>query len=265
MTEVDFQGTRIACRVFGKQNQPLLVICHGMALCSDEFIALAEQLSDRWRVLLWDMPGHGNSGALPRTVSAEYMANALAKITQHFAISEMVLMGFSFGGVVAQYYARSHADKLKGLILHGCFAPFSQEPIVPRWLVCPVVFKTFGMKPWDVIRDEFAEICVSDSAAQNRTKSAADRLGKPGFVSMTRALLRSFKPDPNFRIDCPLLLISGENDINGPQLKMAQDALVSLSHSHHRVLVAGAAHCAHIDAPEPFSLSIKSFLERGLE
>jgi pimeloyl-ACP methyl ester carboxylesterase len=263
--KVDVHGVEIAIRTSGDSSKPWLVVCHGMALSSDEFLLLAEQLSDRWRILLWDMPGHGHSGALPDEINAEFMAEILAGLMLQRGIETAVLLGFSFGGIVAQYYARNHPSRLDGLILHACFAPFSQLPLLPSIAIRPVVFLTFETKSWAKVRAQFAKSCVSGISARKTAERSIDRLGKKGFLAMSRALLKSFQPDSSFRINCPLLLISGASDINGPRLRIAQAALMTVADGADRVVIPNATHCAHIEQPLEFAKAVDEFLTKRVK
>lgn len=95
-----------AYRVLGEAPAPWLVIIHGLALDHREFLPFAETWSKDWRVLLWDMPGHGDSQPFPARFSLESAADGLDALLAKLGVERAVFVGFSFGGMVTQALAR---------------------------------------------------------------------------------------------------------------------------------------------------------------
>lgn len=252
----------IGYRVIGGDNRPWLVVCHGMALDHREFLGMAAALADRWRVLLWDMPGHGASQPRPVDYGIPAMTDALEAVMAAATIDRAVILGFSFGGIVAQAFARRHPERLDALILHGCFMAYLQPALVPRALVGPLVAARYGLKSWDRIKADFIASCASTAAGRAAIAEAPDRLGRAGFFAMTRALLRANTPDPGFHITVPLLMIRGEADGYASAIDAGFAALAAVSPQAERVVVPAAGHCAHVDAPAAFQAAVEGFLTR---
>lgn len=250
----------IGYRVIGAAGQPWLVMCHGMALDHREFLGLAAALADRWQVVLWDMPGHGVSQPGPADHSVEAMADALAAVLDAAAIERCVLLGFSFGGVVAQALVRRQPERLRAVILHGCFMAYLQPAPLPGWLVTPMVALLFGLTPWRKVQRDFVRRCAITPAGRSAIANAPARLGRSGFLAMTRALLRANRPDPDFRVAVPLLLIRGEADGYAKAIDAGFDALQRRSPHAHRVVIAAAGHCAHLDQPAVFLAAVEDFV-----
>jgi len=248
-------------RTLGEEG-PALAITHGVALSHDDLAGVGEAAAGAgWQVLLWDMPGHGRSGAT-RDYSAAAMAQALDRVIAAAGIERATLLGFSYGGMVSQYWARANPDRLDALVAYGCFAPFTQKPPLPRFAIAPFITLTQGVKPWPALRRSFAAACAVSPDARAQVERAADRLGKPGFMAASRALLEAFVPDAQFRLDCPVLLIRGEKDSNAALLAPATESLAAVARAADRVAIAGAGHCAHLDQPGAFREAVLAFLAR---
>jgi 3-oxoadipate enol-lactonase len=244
-------------RTLGKPDGPWLVLCHGMALDHRDLLPLGEAAAARgWRVLLWDMPGHGAS---PPTGdwSVAGMTGALEALLDDRGIAACALLGFSFGGVVAQELVRRRPGMVTALVAYACLAPRATGPAGPAWLADLLL----RWRSWDALRQSFAVRCAITPAAQKLVREAMAPLGKAAFLAMTRALLAEVPLDPAFALPCLLLLVAGERDPNGTALGRAQDALEKLVPSAERVTIPNAGHCAHLDRPQVAEAAILDFLD----
>jgi pimeloyl-[acyl-carrier protein] methyl ester esterase len=95
---------------------PPLVLLHGWSMSHAVFAELAAFLQADFRLLIPDLPGHGQSDAL----APGNMDTMLARLTQVFSaeLSEpFALLGWSLGGQVAQCWALADPPRLRRLIL----------------------------------------------------------------------------------------------------------------------------------------------------
>lgn len=247
-------------RTLGHAPAPWLVVCHGMALDHRDFLGLAGGLAGRWRVLLWDMPGHGASQPAPADWSAGRMTDALEAVLAAAGVERAVFLGFSFGGIVAQEFARRHPDRVDALIAYACFAPHLRPILAPRGLAGVAVALAYGPRRWASLKRDFARRCALTETARRHVEAAMEPLGKRGFVAMARSLLRGVERNPTFYVTVPLLLIRGADDSNGGALERAAAALAAVHPHVRRRVVPEAGHCAHLDAPTAFAAEIEAFL-----
>ena len=253
-------GKGLDFHVLGPDDAPWLVVCHGMALSHRDLKPVASSLAERWRVLLWDMPGHGSSLPRPMTYTLAGMTDALEAVLEAAGVKHPVLLGFSFGGMVAQSWMRRHPGRAAGLIAYGCLAPFSQSAPVPHALAGIVSRLTYGAKSWQAIRRSFARACCVTEQGRRLVRDAMAPVGKAGFIAMATALLRAFEADREFRIDCPLLIVRGELDSNAVLLDHADTALRGLSPGAVSAVVPDAGHCVHLDRPDALIEVLLPFL-----
>lgn len=256
---VAFRGGTIHSRVIGPEGRPWLVFCHGMGLDSDNMLALAEALAPDWRILLWDMPGHGAS-SLPEDYRISLFVEALEVAIDAAGATQPVLLGFSFGGIVAQYALAARPAAYRGLAAYGCFAPFHQSPPVPRAMIGAALLP-YRLRSWRRIKGEFARRCAASNVGQAEVARALDRCSKPVFVAMAKALLESFAPQPALRFGCPLLILRGANDSNGALLEDAASGLIAAHPATCETIIADAGHCAHNDRPAEVAAALSQFLD----
>ncbi|KAK1854849.1 proline iminopeptidase [Colletotrichum chrysophilum] len=126
---VDINGARLAYRVAGPENAPLMITLHGGRGMGDHRsdFKVYSQLSDKIRVLSFDYRGHGQS-SLTKPYTFEQIVDDIEGVRQHFAGDKQVIIcGGSFGGFVAQQYAIKYASKVSHLILRGTAASHHHE------------------------------------------------------------------------------------------------------------------------------------------
>ncbi|WP_279615096.1 alpha/beta fold hydrolase [Desulfospira joergensenii] len=101
-------------------GSPFLIINGGPGLDSEGFSPLAELLSDKYLTILFDQRGTGKS-ALKKidntTITMKRMAQDIESLRAHLNIKDWIVLGHSFGGWMAEYYASRYPERIKGMIL----------------------------------------------------------------------------------------------------------------------------------------------------
>ncbi|KAJ3963230.1 hypothetical protein N0V92_000055 [Colletotrichum tropicale] len=126
---VDINGARLAYRVAGPEDAPLMITLHGGRGMGDHRsdFKVYSQLSDKIRVLSFDYRGHGQS-SLTKPYTFEQIVDDIEGVREHFAGDKQVIIcGGSFGGFLAQHYAIKYAPKVSHLILRGTAASHHHE------------------------------------------------------------------------------------------------------------------------------------------
>ena len=101
-------------------GEPLLIINGGPGLDSEGFTQLAELLSDKYMTILFDQRGTGKSELKQvdsTTVTMDLMVKDMETIRNYLKIDKWIVLGHSFGGFLAEYYAIYHPESIKAMIL----------------------------------------------------------------------------------------------------------------------------------------------------
>jgi pimeloyl-ACP methyl ester carboxylesterase len=111
-------GVRMHYRDQGPADAPVLIMVHGFAASLHTWEPWAERLSDTYRVITIDLPGHG----LTRTpedyeASTQGFVAAIDAFADAKGIERFTLVGNSMGGAAAWNYALTHPERLDGLVL----------------------------------------------------------------------------------------------------------------------------------------------------
>lgn len=97
------------------RGEPTLVLIHGLGQSHAMWDRVAAKLAERHRVILVDLPGHGASVALP-SVSVGSVAEAMDRSLKAHKVKRAVLVGHSYGGLVALEEAAGHPDRAAGVV-----------------------------------------------------------------------------------------------------------------------------------------------------
>ena len=103
----------------GEAAAPPIVCVHGYTGSADAFSAPARHLHDRYRILAFDVRGHGESAWSPAgAYRYEDQAKDLAEFAKQLGLDKFVLIGTSMGGIIAMTYAAEYGDRLLGLVIN---------------------------------------------------------------------------------------------------------------------------------------------------
>ena len=113
-------GARIYFRTLGR-GFPLLLLHGGPGADHSDFLPYLEPLARNCRLVLVDERGSGRSERLadPRGYTLENMVRDLEQLRTRLRLERWVVLGHSFGGILAQAYAVRHPRRVAGLILAG--------------------------------------------------------------------------------------------------------------------------------------------------
>ena len=107
--------------VGGEGHEQTVVLIHGFTSNKDSFIGLARKLSESYRVIAPDMPGHGDTEVrMDETYDNDLFVSTLEEFLDAMSIEKCHLIGESLGGAHSAMVASRNPDLVTSLIL---FAP----------------------------------------------------------------------------------------------------------------------------------------------
>lgn len=117
---VERNGCQLRYRLAGPPDRPLVMFTHGAGVDHRDLQDQAARLADRYRVLLWDVRGHGQSRptrapftldeAVADTRALLDAAGYQQQVVGTSRTSQVVLVGHSMGGNIAQEIAFRHPE-----------------------------------------------------------------------------------------------------------------------------------------------------------
>ncbi|MCJ1303850.1 hypothetical protein MMC08_006661 [Hypocenomyce scalaris] len=119
MNSTHFDGIKIVYRSYGSGDKALVFI-HGWS-CSSSLWHLQAPLLQKYRSLLIDLPGHGESEAPHIEYSQELFARAVEAILGQEGVTRAVMVAHSMGGPVSTMLLRLFPDRVSAIIYVDSF------------------------------------------------------------------------------------------------------------------------------------------------
>ncbi len=244
-------------RIFFKDIQPslkppqaALVLIHGAGGSHLTWRRQFDALSERFRVIALDLPGHGLSEGSGETAIGKY-AEYVLELLESLGLSRVVLGGHSMGGAIALEIALSHPEKLGGLVLVGTGAKLRVLPAIFSVLkedfnlaIENMAQFTFGPEAPEELLDEEKQLLAGNSSdLLVKDFTACDRFDVMGRVES---------------IDLPALIICGTEDRLTPR-KYSEYLHQRIANSE-LALFEGCGHMPMLEQSNKFNDCVSSFL-----
>lgn len=261
ITSTEHVLTRAGCALHywlsGPADRPLVVLTHGATMDHRMFDAQVAALAREYRVLTWDVRGHGRSQPLGDGFSIRGAATDLVAILDQIGAPAAMLVGQSMGGSIAQELVFCAPQRVRGLVLIGCACNTLRLSAVEE-LGVRLSGPLLGLYPATTLRREIAQRTAVTPAVRAYAYEAAGYLSKHTFLLVWAALTRALHYEPGYRITQPLLLCYGVHDGLG-NFKRAYPAWAARDGAR-LVPIPAAGHNANQDNPTFFNALLLEFL-----
>lgn len=229
---------------------PAVLLSHGYSATTRMWTGQVEALKDRYRVITWDMRGHGQSDSPddPKAYSEAATVDDIAGILNHLGIDKAVIGGLSLGGYMSLAFNLAHPSMVRALMLFDT-GPGYKNPVGREgWNVTAMKrAETFEAKGLDALGGS-AEVRVS----QHRSAQGLAHAARGMLAQFDSRIIQSLE-----HIAVPTLVLVGEKD--QPFLG-ATDYMANKIPGCTKVMIPEAGHAANLDQPAAFNAAVEAFL-----
>jgi pimeloyl-ACP methyl ester carboxylesterase len=229
---------------------PAVLLSHGYSATTRMWAGQVEALKDRYRVITWDMRGHGQSDSPddPKAYSEAATVDDIAGILNHLGIDKAVIGGLSLGGYMSLAFNLAHPSMVRALMLFDT-GPGYKNPVGREgWNVTAMKrAETFEAKGLDALGGS-AEVRVS----QHRSAQGLAHAARGMLAQFDSRIIESLE-----HIAVPTLVLVGEKD--QPFLG-ATDYMANKIPGCTKVMIPEAGHAANLDQPAAFNAAVEAFL-----
>lgn len=256
------QAGRIHYWISEVKEGPTLVFLPGLTADHRLFDKQISSFEDKYTCLVWDAPGHGASRPFGFNYSLMDMAIWLHTIFENEGLENVVIVGQSMGGYVAQCYMQRYPHWLLGFISIDS-APLQRHYMsaFELWLLKRMepVYKLY---PWKKLLESGSKGCAETPYGQQLMREMMESYDKAEYCRLAahgyKILAQAIEEALPYEIDCPALLLVGENDKAGSAKKY--NSRWSKETGLPLKIISGAGHNANTDQSDAVNAIIEDYI-----
>jgi len=248
----------------GPQNGIPIIFIHGFPFDSSTWQSQVNVVPDRFRIITYDVRGHGQSEAGPMPYSLEFFVDDLFALIKKLELDQPILCGLSMGGYIALRAFERWPALFRGLILCDTRSEGdSNEAKINRANAIKTI-REHGNEKYaeDSVKNLFWEGNTNNRIAEiANTKKIIEKTSSDAICATSMALAaRTDTTEVLADINVPVLIIVGEHDKITPPI--AAESLHEGIQGSELVVIKDAGHLSNIENPKDFNEALSRFLER---
>ncbi|MHB8790296.1 MAG: alpha/beta fold hydrolase [Desulfobulbaceae bacterium] len=276
-------GVRLFYRIVGSGPETLVVVHGGPGNSMDSLLPDLEPLTRNRTVIYYDQRGNGRSQLLPAAEQLTITKHVqdLEAVRRHFHLAKMNLLGNSWGGLLAGFYAVAHPERVERMVLHSPASPsfsllsastgsiYQRIPHAHRQRFITVSAPSRWVNAQDPRKlcrefyDILAPVYFSDPAKAKDMKG--DTCAGPMEAVRVQQLvnqqiwnsLGEWDLQPALRkVRVPTLVVHGRDDMIPIDSSRAWTSALPDA----RLLIIDSGHMTHIEQPAVFFPAVNTFL-----
>ncbi|MBF6172932.1 alpha/beta fold hydrolase [Nocardia blacklockiae] len=277
-------GVDLRVQAFGPADGEVIVLIHGWSCCIEYWNPQINAFADQYRVVAFDLRGHGASAAGKRAYCAEQLADDLSDVLDAVLRpgQRAVLVGHSMGGITIQAWAQYYPEQVAARASAVLLATTTAGAIASETQVLPI-FNALVPAPIWLGRALFGTPVPLPSGSPVRSIFKARILNRAATaeqVDFGLSIVRSCRPTVRGRfalaladldltgaaahLTVPTSVIAGEYDRLLPK-RMSERIADVLAETGHldRYTVLPTGHLPNIEAPQEFNAELHRMVRVG--
>lgn len=270
-----YLGATIHFWEYGDVTKPAMVMVHGFRGTHHGLQRIVDQLPG-YHIIVPDLPGFGDSEPLPSEHSVEnytaFLRDFIASF--HFA-TPPILLGHSFGSIIAGHFAAGHSTEITKLILvNPIGAPALEGPkailtklaifyywlgrklphkLSHSWLANPLIVKIMSVSMTKT-RDKSTRAYIHDQHLTYFSRFTNPQVVAEAFNASVSHDVREVAT----QLIMPTLLIAGDQDDITPLTR--QQALVKMIPNGQLKVIDSVGHLIHYETAKQAAALINQFI-----
>lgn len=248
---------RLHYAIEGDTNAPVLMLCNSLGVTLAMWEPQMSNLLAQFRVLRYDVRGHGQSDVPVGPYSIEQLGRDALALLDHLQLQRVFFCGLSLGGMIGMWLGTYHPERLHRLVLCNTAAKRGTPESWNSRLALLSREGMAGLTPSILDRWFTARFqrCAPQAIAQVRTMLLSTT--PEGYAANAIAIREMDQREAIGRIDLPTLVIAGRHDGSTPP-----ELGRSIAQCIHgaRYVELDAAHLSNWEQPGAFTVALMAFL-----
>ncbi|MGN8159630.1 bifunctional 3-oxoadipate enol-lactonase/4-carboxymuconolactone decarboxylase PcaDC [Salinisphaera sp. SWV1] len=261
MPFVDIQSRAVAYRDTGPKSAPAVLLAHPLGMTQAVWDEVISALAGRFRLITWDLPGHGASATAAGALSADDLAAEAVALLDALNIERAHFVGTSIGGVVGQALLRRAPQRLGRVALTNTGAVIGQPDL---WHQRAARVRDEGLAAMapELVDRWFGPIFkTAHPASVSGWQTQLGRCDDESYARLCELLAEAdFRGNLNGVDRCVNLLTGADDGATPP------DTLSTLAHElpdSQQSVLDGVGHVPAVEAPERFVAWLGDALSAG--
>jgi pimeloyl-ACP methyl ester carboxylesterase len=256
MPVVELNGIRINFEEHGSPDGAPILLTHAYAATLQMWQPQFEAWRD-YRVIGWDMRGHGGTDSPPRQedYTEKLTADDMAALLRHLGVQKAVIGGLSLGGYLSLEFYVAHPGMVSALVLCNTGPGYRKDDARQGWNDFSIGYaKRFEERGLE----GFGRGIEIDATRQYQRSATGLAFAGRGILTQRDALVM----DHLEKINVPVLIIWGADD---QRYKSGCEYMAAKIPNAKLVTIEGAGHAVNLYQPERFNAAVVDFLrENGI-
>jgi len=249
-------GTELYYELHGKEGAPWLIFSHSLACTVRMWDPQIAAFKDRYRILAYDMRGHGQSAAPAAPYTLEMLADDVLALMKELRIQRAHYVGLSIGGMIGQHLALKDPGRFERMVLADTGHTQTPETL-KQWEERIRIAQAQGMKP--LVTGTMERWFTPSFRETPQAKKIAELIANTpvaGYVGCGQAIMKLNTTARLKEIKLAVLAITGEADAAAAGTRYIGEHIPGAKF----VNIAQAAHIANLEQAEKFNQALRDFL-----
>lgn len=240
-----------------------IILLHGFIEEGSMWNDLAQVLSKKYRVIVPDLEGFGESKLESRKLSMTNYAQDIFLLLQKLKIKKCILLGHSMGGYITLHFAEKYSEMLTafGLINSHCFADTAEKKLNRK--KGNEFIQKHGTKVFvrELYRNLFHPAFKNEKLVAALSAKAETYSSEALVAANTAMMNRADKAQVLKTSKVPVLLINGKQDESAPaEFTLKQAAYPAIADVH---FYENCKHMSLFEKKKESTSAILNFAERS--
>lgn len=248
----------------GTDNAETIIFLHGFPLNKSMWDRQADALKNKYRVIAYDIRGHGNSEAGIDEFFIELFVNDLVQLMNALKIDKAVLCGLSMGGYIALSAIEKYPHRFEALVLSDTQCMADTPEAKEKRLKTIEHIKEKGVENYadESLKMLFApESFITNKEEIISVKEMIINTSKQSLFNTLIALSERKETCSSLQdIEVPVLIMAGKEDkITPPDVARMMHEKIQNSALN---IIEHAGHLANMENPDEFNYQLEHFLDQ---
>ena len=245
----------------GEDDAPVIIFIHGFPLNKSSWNKQLDVLKENYRVIAYDIRGHGESESGTSAFSIERFVSDLLYFMDSLKIEKASLCGLSMGGYIALNAIENYPNRFESLVLSDTHCMGDSKKTIEKRLNSILTIKKKGIKQY--AEESLKNLFAPESFTTKVSEIAAvkEMIINTSEESLTKTLMalsiREETCSLLHYIKIPTLILVGEHDIIAPsEVASFMHEKIKNSMLH---IIADAGHLSNLENPTEFNHQLIKF------